>query len=352
MAPQPSTRKTRIVCVSDTHNQTPALPKGDILIHAGDMTNQGTHAELERQTRWLANADFAAKIVVAGNHDVTLDAAFWAKEGAAVPGGRFHARHLGQQQQQLLREDVEVNRALLKDCPGLTYLCHEEAHLVLPALGVHFTVFGSPYSLQSGVWAFGYSAGAQAERLWAAVPEQIDVLVTHSPPRGLCDTSSEGGEDGCAALRQTLERVRPRLHVCGHRHEGRGCCILRWEHGGLSLDRAARLSGVSKWVDPGKGNGRLSLVDLTGGKGREAWVDDIRAEARLESFSRDSLVSQHLPFVRDSTKELSEAGSSSSSTCVVNAAIMAHSYGRGPKHIHNKPIVVDVYLPIYDDVDC
>ena len=31
------TRKTRIVCISDTHNQTPKLPQGDVLIHAGDL---------------------------------------------------------------------------------------------------------------------------------------------------------------------------------------------------------------------------------------------------------------------------------------------------------------------------
>ena len=44
--------KVRIVCVSDTHNAAPGegytLPKGDVLIHAGDLTNQGSHAELSR----------------------------------------------------------------------------------------------------------------------------------------------------------------------------------------------------------------------------------------------------------------------------------------------------------------
>lgn len=36
------TRRTRIVCISDTHNCTVKLPKGDVLIHAGDLTNQGS----------------------------------------------------------------------------------------------------------------------------------------------------------------------------------------------------------------------------------------------------------------------------------------------------------------------
>lgn len=60
----------RIVCVSDTHNAAPgegfALAKGDILIHAGDLTNQGSHSELQKAIKWLAATDFAVKIVVAG----------------------------------------------------------------------------------------------------------------------------------------------------------------------------------------------------------------------------------------------------------------------------------------------
>ncbi len=63
-------RKTRFVCVSDTHNATPngsfKLPKGDVLIHAGDMTNQGTLSELKKTIKWIEEADFEAKIVIAG----------------------------------------------------------------------------------------------------------------------------------------------------------------------------------------------------------------------------------------------------------------------------------------------
>lgn len=59
-------RKTRIVCISDTHNNTPKLPAGDVLIHAGDLTNQGSYDELERTVAWLEKAPFEVKIVVAG----------------------------------------------------------------------------------------------------------------------------------------------------------------------------------------------------------------------------------------------------------------------------------------------
>ncbi len=64
-------RTTRFVCVSDTHNTSPAdggfkLPKGDVLIHAGDLTKQGTYAELQKTLDWIEKADFEVKIVVAG----------------------------------------------------------------------------------------------------------------------------------------------------------------------------------------------------------------------------------------------------------------------------------------------
>jgi len=93
MLPQPiinhNTRKTRIVCVSDTHSASPAdgafkLPKGDVLIHAGDrellshhdscavhsligtVTNQGSLSELRKTVKWIEDADFEAKVVIAG----------------------------------------------------------------------------------------------------------------------------------------------------------------------------------------------------------------------------------------------------------------------------------------------
>lgn len=77
-----SHRRTRVVCISDTHNSTPKLPDGDVLIHAGDLTNQGSYSEvhlsafligpttyafqLSRAVKWLENTKFEAKIVIAG----------------------------------------------------------------------------------------------------------------------------------------------------------------------------------------------------------------------------------------------------------------------------------------------
>jgi len=66
----PRTTKTRIVCISDTHNQQPSLPKGDILIHAGDLTNQGSASELTKAVNWLEKQDFEVKVIIAGIHSL------------------------------------------------------------------------------------------------------------------------------------------------------------------------------------------------------------------------------------------------------------------------------------------
>nr|POE83375.1 putative rhamnogalacturonate lyase c [Quercus suber] len=62
-----------VVCISDTHNMTPELPPGDLLIHAGDLTQGGTAAELQTQLDWLDAQPHRHKVVIAGNHDIVLD---------------------------------------------------------------------------------------------------------------------------------------------------------------------------------------------------------------------------------------------------------------------------------------
>lgn len=64
-------RKTRFVCVSDTHGYTPSeagfkLSAGDVLIHAGDLTNNGSMKELRKTMDWISKADFEIKIIVGG----------------------------------------------------------------------------------------------------------------------------------------------------------------------------------------------------------------------------------------------------------------------------------------------
>jgi hypothetical protein len=76
----------RVVCLSDTHNLTlpsEAVPSGDLLIHCGDLTVDGTVAEIQRQVDWLralgGEKGFRHRVVIGGNHDVWFDEAVRGK---------------------------------------------------------------------------------------------------------------------------------------------------------------------------------------------------------------------------------------------------------------------------------
>ena len=68
-----------------------------------------------------------------------------------------------------------------------------------------------------GEWSFDLSDDEAAEML-AECPEG-GVLVSHSPPHGHVDEAG-GRQLGSYAVLETIERVSPRLVVCGHIH---GC---------------------------------------------------------------------------------------------------------------------------------
>ncbi|XTI87163.1 phosphoric ester hydrolase-like protein [Cenococcum geophilum] len=73
-APVKLTNNTiRIICISDTYNSTPLVPNGDVLIHAGDLTENSTLLELQAHIDRLSSLLYTHKVVIAGNHDTYLD---------------------------------------------------------------------------------------------------------------------------------------------------------------------------------------------------------------------------------------------------------------------------------------
>ncbi|CAO2653093.1 Nn.00g025040.m01.CDS01 [Neocucurbitaria sp. VM-36] len=245
------TRRTRIVCISDTHNQTPKLPPGDVLIHAGDLTNQGSYSELQKTIAWLERSDFEAKIVIAGNHDITLDAPF------------YHAH--GQSWKWPQPQDPATCRELLTSSPSITYLENEATTIRLTSPKgpkTCFTVFGSPCTPKQKNWAFQYQE-QDAEEVWRQMPEGVGVVVTHTPPKGLCDGAPEDAQSGCPSLLRRLWEVQPLLSVCGHIHAGRGVERVTWRAIPDDDERSSLVDSVEHWADTGKGNKKLSLVDLT-----------------------------------------------------------------------------------------
>ncbi|KAL9053357.1 MAG: hypothetical protein Q9206_003961, partial [Seirophora lacunosa] len=94
MTAQPTTVRTRFTLISDTHTAElfpstdtqhayrDPLPAADVLLHAGDLTNCGYIAEHETAFATVSRAPAELKIVIAGNHDITLDEAYYRRVGA------------------------------------------------------------------------------------------------------------------------------------------------------------------------------------------------------------------------------------------------------------------------------
>ncbi|KAK3294924.1 Metallo-dependent phosphatase-like protein [Chaetomium fimeti] len=216
---QPLVDPVSVVCVSDTHNTQPPLPDGDVLIHAGDLTQSGLLLELQAAVKWLRAQSHPVKVVVAGNHDLLLD--------TGCDG-----------QKRTANENAVAERGAI-DWGDIIYLENAEITVTCPN-GRRLRVYGSPCSPRHGNWAFQYP---RAEDVWAGtVPHGIDVLVTHSPPRGHLDLLKLG----CEHLLRELWRVRPRLHVFGHVHEGAGTEWLRFDELQGAYERTV-LAGGGVW---------------------------------------------------------------------------------------------------------
>ncbi len=80
----------RLTLLSDTHglhNHLPPLPEGDILIHAGDVSNRGLAHEVHDFLHWFATQPHPHKIFIAGNHDFFFEQAPAEAIAAAIPPG-------------------------------------------------------------------------------------------------------------------------------------------------------------------------------------------------------------------------------------------------------------------------
>lgn len=198
-AQKPKEDAVEVVCISDTHNLQPTLPPGDILVHAGDLTEWGTFEEMQTQLNWLSSQPHAHKILIAGNHDILFDTAFLE----AYP------------------EHKQKNGARTKadlDFGNVTYLQDQSITLHLPTKGGrHVNVYGSPWTPLYGTSAFQYPKAVDKWR--KKVPLDTDILITHGPPAGHLDGLRNAG---CAYLLSEVQRVRPTLIVCGHIHVARG----------------------------------------------------------------------------------------------------------------------------------
>lgn len=170
------------------------LPPGDVLVHAGDFSNDGSPdgvKEIIDFNAWLGEQDFEHKIIIAGNHDI------------------------------FFQVNPRAARALIDNG---TYL--QDGGTTVGRI----KFYGSPFTPRFFDWAFMLDRRSEELRAkWDLIPDDTEVLITHGPPNGVRDMlPTRKGEEylGCEELsKRTPDLVNLRLHVFGHIHAGYGRCF-------------------------------------------------------------------------------------------------------------------------------
>lgn len=166
----------KILHLSDTHGchrRLWNLPEADVLVHSGDFCMVGSQEEALDFLNWFCDLPYKHKIFICGNHDDCL-------YGANIDGldGNVH------------------------------YLCNSSATID----GVKF--YGVPMFM-------GDCISDRQLRHYANIPNDVDVLVTHTPPYGILDFD-DGKNYGSEELLQRVSEVNPKLHLFGHIHRHHG----------------------------------------------------------------------------------------------------------------------------------
>lgn len=305
---------TRFLIISDTHGMAalPELPTYvhiDVVLHCGDLSEYGTLEEYRNTINLLCAIDAPLKLVIAGNHDLTLDKKYWLDN--STPAGY----HLHEDAKQIW-EDAEVQGVrLLED--GL--------HNITLQSGKKLSVYASsatPNHSRVSDWAFGHptvedrynptgigiSYSQHACTNITEIPDEanIDIVMTHTPAKYFLDLTSNRDSLGCQHLFRALRRTRPWLHACGHIHEDYGALFVEWKE---------------------------EFVERDGSRTMVALPEDDDVENGVESrVYVDELVRDGVRFFRPSKAKRKE-------TLFVNAAMVGGEFAGG-----RLPFLVELHL--------
>ncbi|OQO11793.1 hypothetical protein B0A48_03520 [Cryoendolithus antarcticus] len=236
---------TSFLIISDTHNFEAAtaeegcplaqkMPRVDVLLHCGDLTQVGGLSAYKKALKLLASIDAELKLVIAGNHDLSLDGEYWATHLDEDDDPNEHD------------EAIEIMTGKLAKEAGVTYLMEGTHHFTL-SNGAAFSLFASPFQPECGEWAFGYPRNV--DHFVSKAPGNVDIMMTHGPPAGILDLVPGKNERiGCNSLLKAVEKARPKLHCFGHIHEGYGYEVKTWSEQGRNeveeIETSVRKAGV------------------------------------------------------------------------------------------------------------
>lgn len=369
--------KTRVLILSDTHSALPdphnwpnlpfsqPFPPADVAIHAGDLTSTGKLHEHRRALTLLKSLPAPLKIVVPGNHDLTLDSAYCSNHSMLYGWHRPHTEDDLIQAKDFYTND-EARRA------GIVYVV-EGVHTFTLFNGAKLTVWVSAFTPEFCDWAFAYPRDTD---LFNATEEYrpkhpvrvynfdavnsledadpVTIMITHGPPKGILDKTVRGEEVGCDHLRTAVERCKPLLHCFGHIHEGWGSSWLswHWDHEldlqidslGKAIQKDDKAAQDERWTGNQlvKHNERQEDRRSIIAKMKDLYQQNLRyTDEKIMLATR----SEDLVAITDEQQKSVEYINATTmkhglETMFVNAAIMDVDY-----HPVQKPWIVDLALP-------
>ncbi|OAP62463.1 hypothetical protein AYL99_04666 [Fonsecaea erecta] len=318
----PEKIRTRLLVLSDTHgkdfgSEDRPPQRVDVALHCGDLTDGSKLDEFRNSIEMLKKLDAPLKLVIAGNHDFTMDiAAFEAKlaEASQPLEPEIVAREYGSLgQARQLFEDARSE--------GIVFL-DEGTHYFTLEHGALLKVYASPYTPAFGPWGFQYhpNNGRRFD-----IEEDTDIVMTHGPPKGIMDMTHGRERAGCPDLFIAIARARPRVHCFGHIHEGWGARVVTWKDSGI--DQPSHFTAINNENSPVVE--RLAALRITTSDSDETAQGK---RARLEKLKLNKCaVTSHCSqddYQLDAGKE----------TLFVNASIMGH------EDFMHRPWLVDLEL--------
>jgi Icc-related predicted phosphoesterase len=196
-----------ITCISDLHGFKPELPGGDLLLIAGDLTAKDSESEYMDLIWWLYDQVYEKIVCIGGNHDNAINDNMI---------GRFGNIHY------LKDSGTEFN--------GLK-------------------IWGSPWTrsflgMNPKCMAYTVEKEIELAEKWSLIPDDTDILITHTPAYGIFCEHANVFHFGSESLRRRIDELDLKLSVCGHIHESYG----RLERDGTIFVNASQVDSGYNFV--------------------------------------------------------------------------------------------------------
>lgn len=225
---------TRFFIISDIHAkifESEEVPKesaaADVMICCGDLTENSELHEYRKAINMLSKVTAPLKLVIAGNHDGTLDSqGFWDSDNWRY---KSWPKTKHNKASQLFGREGQARRLLERE--GFIVL-DEGHHKFSLGNGAELKVYASPATPKrtSHYKAFQYKKGPKEGKVFD-IDLDVDVAITHGPPRGILDPDPlDSKYRGCEILFNSIAKARPRLHCFGHNHGGWGVTVVGWKN--------------------------------------------------------------------------------------------------------------------------